>query len=68
MIKSRFDIFMVGLIVGMFVGVVTLAITLEARGHDEAERRQGQIDALTGKIHYELITHDDSTRTWERIE
>ena len=30
--------------------------------------KQGQIDALTGKVKYELVEHDDGTRTWEEIE
>lgn len=29
--------------------------------------KQGQIDALTGKIKYRLIVNPDSTRTWERV-
>ena len=27
--------------------------------------RQGQIDAVTGCVRYELVVHPDSTRTWE---
>jgi len=30
--------------------------------------RQGQIDALTGKVKYELRVNSDSTRTWEKIK
>jgi hypothetical protein len=29
--------------------------------------RQGQIDALTKKPQYELVTMPDSTRAWKRI-
>lgn len=28
--------------------------------------RQGQIDALTGNVVYELVEHPDGTKTWER--
>jgi hypothetical protein len=35
-----------------------------ARGNSYKE---GQIDALTGKIKYELVTNDDMTKTWELI-
>ena len=28
--------------------------------------KAGQIDALTGTVKYELIEHDDGTKTWER--
>jgi hypothetical protein len=27
--------------------------------------KDGQIDALTGKISVKLVTHSDSTKTWE---
>ena len=30
--------------------------------------RQGQIDALSGNIKYELITNPDSSRTWKEIK
>lgn len=30
--------------------------------------KDGQIDALTGQIKYELVTNIDSTRTWKCIE
>ena len=54
---------LIGAILTLLVGTLYVNPKHEKKGH-----RQGQIDALTGKIHYELITHDDSTRTWERIE
>lgn len=30
--------------------------------------KQGQVDALTGNIKYELVTQDDSTRVWKEIK
>lgn len=30
--------------------------------------KKGQIEALTGVIKYELVTHPDSTKTWEEIK
>ena len=30
--------------------------------------KQGQIDALTNNIQYELITMPDKTKVWEKIE
>ena len=30
--------------------------------------KDGQINALLGEVHYELVTHSDSTSTWEEIE
>ena len=29
--------------------------------------KQGQINALTGNVQYKLVTHKDSTKTWEFI-
>jgi hypothetical protein len=29
--------------------------------------KQGQIDALTGKVQYKLVAMPDSTKVWERI-
>ena len=54
--------FALGVATGLLVSIAVMEFT------DNRFYRQGQIDTLTGKIHYELITHDDSTRTWERIE
>jgi tryptophan-rich sensory protein len=34
----------------------------------EDSYKQGQIDALTGTIKYELVTQSDSTKTWERVK
>ena len=30
--------------------------------------QEGQIDALTGKIVYELVVQPDSTRKWEKVK
>ena len=30
--------------------------------------KQGQVDALTGNIKYELVTQDDSTKVWKEIK
>lgn len=30
--------------------------------------KQGQVDALTGNVKYELVTQDDSTRVWKEIK
>jgi len=54
---------------GVLAGAVFLIIIIANIGPDqqieEPDYRQGQIDALTGTIHYELITNPDSTKTWE---
>lgn len=33
----------------------------------EVNYKKGQIDALTGRIKYELVTKPDSTKVWEKI-
>ena len=43
---------------GLFLGLFMI--------NDDYE--QGQIDALSGNIKYELITNPDSSRTWEEIK
>lgn len=43
-----------------------LAIAVEILKVD-GRYRQGQIDALTGNVKYELVTQPDSTRVWKRI-
>ena len=30
--------------------------------------KQGQVDALTGKINYKLTTAPDSTKTWQEVK
>ena len=42
--------------------IVTTELSIKPR-----EYKKGQVDALTGNIKYELITHPDSTKTWEEI-
>lgn len=41
-----------------------------AIGFTETDKnyRQGQIDALTGKVQYHLVVHPDKTATWEEIK
>ncbi len=49
--------------------IIIFGVTLFASyGLYDERYKQGQVDVLTGKVKYELITHDDSTKTWEKIE
>lgn len=54
---------------GLVVGVAWFILVIYGYS-EQAEFRyqQGQIDALTGKIEYHLVTKSDSTRVWEKIE
>lgn len=49
--------------------ILNLAITLDLdKKGDENAYKQGQIDALTNNIHYELETQADSTKVWVEIK
>lgn len=54
-----------GLIYAIVLLMVTLAILtlVEARAY-----KVGQVDALTGKVKYELVVNADSTKTWEEVK
>lgn len=52
----------------LFTIVLFLAISLLAYLEPIEEYKQGQIDAMTGKVKYELQTQNDSTRIWVEIE
>ena len=64
MINEESDTKGIGIVVivlNLFVFFV-FCILLEEYG-----KKQGQIEALTGKVRYELVTNPDSTKTWEKI-
>lgn len=62
----------VGLIVGLLLilGVGSLVIGMQLYYNNELQDyyKQGQIDAITGDIRYELHVNRDSTRTWRLIQ
>lgn len=51
---------------GFFLGVSLFMVTLLAFGVDTTLYKQGQIDAINGKIMYELKQQPDGTTAWER--
>ncbi len=58
---------LISFLLGAFLVLVIVLITLTLYPESNKLYKQGQIDALTGKIEYELVVQIDSTRTWERI-
>ena len=62
--EDKWAIFIIGLVLGMllFVGLTALA------PKNNSWYRNGQTDALTGKVHYELKKQKDGTTSWERKE
>ena len=50
---------------GTIVGMIFISLIYWALG---SFYEDGYIDAITGNIKMELITHPDSTKTWEWIK
>lgn len=55
--------FMPGFLLGILLGILVCIYSTAG-----VEYKLGQIDALTGKIKYELVQHDDKTVSWEEIK
>jgi len=55
---------------GVFIIIVTIIVYLSLMGFNlyDIGYENGQIDALTGKIKYELVEHLDKTKAWEKIK
>jgi hypothetical protein len=51
----------IGGVLTVFLGIIALVLL----SREDASYKQGQIDALTGKVKYELVTKPDSTKSWE---
>jgi len=58
---------MLAMIIMLLAGLGIIA-GLAIPAHKVEAYRQGQIDALTNTIKYELVSHGDDTVTWELIE
>lgn len=52
--------------VGVVFGVTALRIAFVMYPEDTVTYKQGQIDAVNGKINYELVKQPDGTSTWKR--
>ena len=53
---------------GFVIGVIMSLILIFIISKHTIFYKWGQIDALTGKVKFELVTQPDSTRTWEKIK
>ena len=65
------DDFSGGFIAGAFIAIIiSLMVSVLFLGPISYNTgfKEGQIDALTGNVKYELIINPDSTRSWERID
>ena len=54
---DKLGIFLGGWLVGMIFCLIVCGKSY----------KDGQVDAVTGKMQYQLVVHSDSTKTWERI-
>ena len=59
--NAYFLTFVTDIVVGIILTFTFLNIT-------DMTYKDGQIDALTGEIHYHMVVNEDSTRTWELLE
>jgi len=50
--------------VSFFAGNICMIVLLVLLG---STYEDGQVDCASGNMHYELVAHSDSTRTWEAI-
>lgn len=48
--------------------LLTVLLTLATYTDINNRYKDGQVDAILGKVYYEKVTHDDETVTWEWIE
>jgi hypothetical protein len=58
----------VKIVIGFWLGIITINILNRSFDVDTVMYRQGQIDALTGTINYELKTHPDQSVSWVKKE
>ena len=66
--KDLKTFFLLGMWVGVVVSAVLVIMAFKYFGNNHDWYKEGQLDALTGKIKYELVTQDDSTRVWKEIK
>ncbi len=57
-----------GIVIGVIIGVIIIGILTAILDPIRDSYKQGQVDALTGQIKFELVSNPDSSKTWERIK
>ena len=67
---KRGDKIMGDILVRLWYGwfMIGIVVTLLIFKYVVDPYKQGQVDALTGNVKYELVTQDDSTRVWKEIK
>ena len=64
---SHFIDFAMGVVIATIYWVAMINWSIVPHSEEQAYR-QGQIDALSGTVKYELVVQPDSSRIWEEIE
>lgn len=65
---DRFVDVFVGVLIGVALLTLILNIFSEHTDFYANGYKQGQVDAITGKIKYSLVKQDDNTLVWEEIK
>ena len=65
---NGYTIFGVAMVTMSAVVILCLGLFIGWAATDKQSYRQGQIDALTGQIKYELQTNGQGETTWQKIE
>ena len=53
---------------GFFMGVGITNLIYSSVIHEDGGYKQGQIDAINGKICYQIVLQADGSTKWEKIE
>lgn len=56
----------VGFILGFGIGALTIVLVCTFVPEITTPYKMGQVDALTGKVEYQLVDKPDGTRVWQR--
>ena len=57
------ELLIVVMIIMFCLGLVFMGVTIHDTGY-----KNGQIDALTGKVKYELVEYPNKTKSWVEIK
>jgi hypothetical protein len=56
----------IAFLLGIFIGALSVVYLSDLFLEFTRPYKEGQVDAMNGKIHYELKTMPDGTTQWER--
>ena len=68
--KDKWDwIMLVGGVLAITLAIVAFGVDTHRKRDlsDQQHYRQGQVDALSGVVKYELVEQPDGSKSWEKI-